>query len=426
MAMLVVTANWAIPDGSVAAPPRMSRLAHLLDEIRLAAVRAGVRHDGRYRPIERLVVVLAGDTIDGLVSGRWTDDVRPWHRSRAAAMRHVVVMQAAVRHARRPLAMLSSLARRGIAVPPADGRGRPLVRARVVVPVHVVVLAGDRDAALERLGGLAWSARRGIGIGSVWTGGGVGVTHGQACDPLMAGDDRPSLRESLAVDLLARFGAALAERPAAVAAGRTIVRALSDCEPLEMAWHLNRMVRAVARDGRDGLDPAWIIAAWRRSVDEWGRQARRAGCTDEHGEVAAIAAWMHAIDDDDSVGAAVREVVATLSATLPATASRAAIASQRSATRHTKRFLARTSFASGHVLCDDMGPWGSWGPGCRASRRRPPEGLRPFRPSSFPRLTRVDGVVWHGGGSVSGSRRRPIAPSASRSSKLPDLAARFS
>lgn len=321
--MLVVTANWAIPDGSVAAPPRMSRVAHLLDEIRLASVRAGVRHDGRYRPIERLVVVLAGDTIDGLVSGRWTDDVRPWHRSRAAAMRHVVVMQAAVRHARRPLAMLSSLARRGIAVPPADGRGRPLVRARVVVPVHVVVLAGDRDAALERLGGQAWSARRGIGIGSVWTGGGVGVTHGQACDPLMAGDDRPSLRESLAVDLLARFGAALAERPAAVAAGRTIVRALSDCEPLEMAWHLKHMVRALARDGRDGLDPAWIIAAWRRSVDEWGRQARRAGCTDEHGEVAAIAAWMHAIDDDDSVGAAVREVVATLSAPLPATASRA-------------------------------------------------------------------------------------------------------
>ncbi|MFY8222461.1 MAG: hypothetical protein ACOVJ6_11190 [Pirellulales bacterium] len=323
MAMLVVTANWAIPDGSVAAPPRMSRLAHLLDEIRLAAVRAGVRHDGRYRPIERLVVVLAGDTIDGLVSGRWTDDVRPWHRSRAAAMRHVVVMQAAVRHARRPLAMLSSLARRGIAVPPADGRGRPLVRARVVVPVHVVVLAGDRDAALERLGGQAWSARRGIGIGSMWTGGGVGVTHGQACDPLMAGDDRPSLRESLAVDLLARFGAALAERPAAVAAGRTIVRAPRDCEPLEMTWHLNRMVRALARDGRDGLDPAWIIAAWRRSVDEWGRQARRAGCTDEHGEVAAIAAWMHAIDDDDSVGAAVREVMATLSAPLPATASRA-------------------------------------------------------------------------------------------------------
>jgi hypothetical protein len=323
MAMLVVTANWAIPDGSVAAPPRMSRLAHLLDEIRLAAVRAGARHDGRYRPIERLVVVLAGDTIDSLVSGRWTDDVRPWQRSRASALRHEAVMQAAVRHARRPLAMLSCLARRGIAVPPADGRGRPMVGARVVVPVHVVVLAGDRDAMLERVGGQAWSARRGIGIGSGWNGGGVGVAHGQACDPLIAGDDRPTLRESLAVDLLARFGGAIAERPAALAAGRTIVRSLSNCEPLDMAWHLNGMVRALARDGRDGFDQAWIIAVWRRSVDEWVRQARRAGCTDEHGEVAAIAAWMHAIGDEAAAGATVREVVATLAAPLPATASRA-------------------------------------------------------------------------------------------------------
>jgi hypothetical protein len=323
MAMLVVTANWAIPDGSVAAQPRISRLAYLLDEIRLAAVRAGVRHDGRYRPIERLVVVLAGDTIDGLVSGRWTDGARPWQRSRASALRHEAVMQAAVRHARRPLAMLSCLARRGIAVPPADGRGRPMVRARVVVPVHVVVLAGDRDAMLERVGGQAWSARRGIGIGSVWNGGGVGVAHGQACDPLTAGDDRPTLRESLAVDLLARFGAAIAERPAAVAAGRTIVRALSDGEPLDMAWHLNGMVRALARDGRDGLDPAWIIAVWRRSVDEWVRQARRAGCTDEHGEVAAIAAWMHAIGDEAAGGATVRGIVATLATPLPALASRA-------------------------------------------------------------------------------------------------------
>jgi hypothetical protein len=160
----------------------------------------------------------------------------------------------------------------------------------------------------------------------VWNGGGVGVAHGQACDPLTAGDDRPTLRESLAVDLLARFGAAIAERPAAVAVGRTIVRALSDCEPLDMAWHLNGMVRGLVRDGHDGhdgLDPAWIISVWRRSVDEWVRQARRAGCTDEHGEVAAIAAWMHAIGDEAAANATVREVVATLTAPLPATASRA-------------------------------------------------------------------------------------------------------
>jgi len=315
--MLVVTANWAIPDGSVAAPPRAASITRLLDEIRLAAVRAGVRHDGRYRPIERLAVVLAGDTLDGHVSGMWAGDVRPWQRSRRAAMRHEAVLRGAARLGRRPIAALFRLARRGIAVPPADGRGRPMLQSRVVVPVHLAVLVGDRDAALEWLGGRGASPRRDVRFGSVWNGDGVTVAHGSACDPLTAGDDRPTLHESLAVDLLARFGTLLAERPGAAGAARRIVRCLADGHPLEMAARLGAVLRSLEQDG---VDAAWIAASWRRCVDGWERLARRTGCGNGHGELAAIAVWMHAIGTETVVGPAARAVVATLSSPLPAAA----------------------------------------------------------------------------------------------------------
>ncbi|MEI6240189.1 MAG: hypothetical protein WCR51_07355 [Planctomycetia bacterium] len=342
--MLVVTANWAIPDGSVAALPRAALHARLIDDIRRTAVRAGMRHDGRYRPIERLVVVLAGDTIDGLVSGRWTGDVRPWERGRRVTARHEEVFRAAARHAGRPLAALTRLARRGVVVPATDRRGRPVVGARIVVPVHLVILAGDRDAAFERLHGRAWSERRGIGIGSVWNGEGFAVTHGAACDPLTAGGDRPTLLESLAVDLLARFGATLAERAGVADAGRRIVRNLADGQPFDMPLRLSAALRAITQEGSDA---DWITAAWHRSVDRWDRAARRAGCGNGHDEVAAIASWMHALGDGAATRTAARTVVAALAASLPAAASR-----QRG---HRLTVLGHpaTSIdtAGGHVVC---------------------------------------------------------------------------
>lgn len=315
--MLVVTANWAIPDGSVASPPRAAAFTRLLAEMRRAAMRAGVRHDGRYRPIERLAVVLAGDTLDGHVSGLWTGEVRPWHRSRRAAMRREAVLHAAARIGRRPIAALRRLACRGIAVPPADGRGRPMLQAGIVVPVHLVVLVGDRDAALDKIGVQASSTRGAVRFGSIWNGEGVAVAHGSACDPLTAGDDRPTLHESLAVDLLARFGSLLAERAGAAVVMRNVIRVLADGHPLEMPARLGGVLRRL--DER-GLETAWIAASWRRCVDGWERLARHAGCGDGHGELAAIAGWMHAIGDATAVGPGVRAVVATLSAPLPAAA----------------------------------------------------------------------------------------------------------
>ena len=312
--MLVVTANWAISDGSVAAPPRLGLFTHLGDEIGRAAVRAGFRRDGRYRPVDRVVLVLAGDTFDGVGSDRWLGSVRPWERRREAVARHADVFRSVWRQARRPLAAIARLARQGVRVPAAGRHGRPEPAARTAVPVQVVILAGDRDAAIERFVGDASRGRRGIGIGSVWDGADVRVLHGAECDPLGCRDDGPTLLESMAVDLVARFGAALAARPSFRDRGRALVRMLADGQPLDMPLRLRAALpTAVTGAG----DETWVADTWRRSVERWAREARRWGCDDGHGNLEATAAWMHALGGVTGPQPAIRAVISALASPLP-------------------------------------------------------------------------------------------------------------
>ena len=61
--MLVVTANWAIGDGTLwRRPLRGWSLEHGVSSSD-SALRAGFRHDGHHRPLERLDIVFAGDTL---------------------------------------------------------------------------------------------------------------------------------------------------------------------------------------------------------------------------------------------------------------------------------------------------------------------------------------------------------------------------
>jgi len=312
--MLVATANWGLGDGRLAAAPDPSLPGRLSAEVHRAAWRAGFRHDGRYRPLERLVLVLAGDTFDTLVSDRWLDGVRPWERGRAAAARREDVLAAAWRAGRRHLAWVVRLARRGLVVPAADRRGRPLPAASVRVPTHVVVLTGDRDAALAACGP-ALADRGGIGVGSGWEADGVRVTHGAAFDPLGA-DDRdgaPTLLQSLAVDLMARFGAALRTRSGTAASGRRLMRLLADAAPLDAPQRL----AAVLAGWPPGESQA-VLSAWRASVERWGREARRLGCAEEPGVVDAIAGWLHAVAVAPPVSPPVRRVIEALVTPLPA------------------------------------------------------------------------------------------------------------
>lgn len=315
--MLVVTANWAIPDGSVAAAPRAGLFPRLFADLRRSALQAGLRRDGRYRPIERIVLVLAGDTFDVVLSGRWLDGVRPWERRRQAAERRDDALRAAWGLARRPLAAVSTLARRGLAVPVSDRHGRPLFAGTVAVPVRVVMLLGDRDAVLEDVGVHETARRHAVAIGSAWNGDGLHVVHGSTSDPLGVRDGGPTLLESLTVDLLARFGAVLAARPALARGGRKLVRMLADGPMLDMPLRLRATLDVELNEGK-APDP--IVSCWHRSVDRWVREARRVGCDDGHGTVEAIAAWMHSGLEKGPLRPATAAVLDTLSTKVPGAA----------------------------------------------------------------------------------------------------------
>ena len=176
--MLVVTANWAIADGTVHGAPPRAAVRAFFRELRRAAWRAGFRRDGRYRPIGSLQIVLAGDTFDGLASLQWHGDLRPWQggsRARAAAEQ---IAAAATRRGARLLAGLGRLCRDGLSVPQADSRGRPLPGTTSPAAVNVVCLVGDRDRVLDGAWFATLAGRYGISIGTEWASDTLIIRHG--------------------------------------------------------------------------------------------------------------------------------------------------------------------------------------------------------------------------------------------------------
>lgn len=293
--MLVVTANWAFTDGTVVAAAGRARAARAwLRGVRCAAIRSGFDRDGRYRPPEALDLVLAGDTFDCLVSNAWCGRDRPWHAgARAAEARRRVLLGCARRSA--PfLAALGTLARRGLCVPGADRLGRPSVAVEVRIPVRITLLPGDRDPAVAEATGEI--AARAATVAPCWTDGAVFVGHGHEFDPAchvpsgVAGADRPpTLAESVIVDLVVPFADAVGRRSAN--AGLVAAVAASSIAALPGV-----IARWMVADGDGDAGRGDVVAAWRRAVDAWLRQARRAPpeCGLPASPLESLADWLHA------------------------------------------------------------------------------------------------------------------------------------
>jgi hypothetical protein len=275
--MLVVTSNWGLTDGTLAGGAAGATAHRLRAEVRRAAWRCGMRRDGRYRPIEAVDLVLAGDTFDWLTSREWTGAVKPWQAGPRAAAARDRVVEASARRGCRLRATLADWARRGIAVPPADRRGRPVPAAHVRVPVRVTALRGDRDRWLDRLPAAATRLLPGVAVGISWFDDGVTVLHGDALDPLHeACDVEPSLGESLTVDLIATFGVALDGLPAVRSRAATLVRRLGTGAVIDAP---DRLVAWLDADEEGGRMPVAsrrrLVGLWNESVGRWHKEARR-------------------------------------------------------------------------------------------------------------------------------------------------------
>ena len=284
--MLVVTSNWALGDGTLV-PAAAAWHGMLSAAIHRAVLRAGVRSDGSYRPIDRLDLVLAGDTFDWLLSAEWQSGLKPWHGTAAARETAARVARRSVQSARRLLGPVIHWARHGLPVPVA-ARGRP-GRAQVSIPVGVTLLAGDRDAAVDDYVGRRHD-RQPVTVGSRWDDGRVTIRHGHDLDPacrpagdrLPARDRPPTLAESVAVDLVGRFAATA--KPVVTGAWR-LVRSLAAVGPIG--------IPAVMAAHVSGVDGRGVAEIWRQCVDAWWHEARRSvpTCEVEFDAVDAFAGW---------------------------------------------------------------------------------------------------------------------------------------
>ncbi len=320
--MLVVTANWGLTDGSLGGHGPASANAWL-ERIRAAVVRAGWGPAGRYRPVERLTLVLAGDTFDVLFSERWAGRVKPWHGGRHGREARLGVAARAVAAARRPIATLRRWIRQGLAVPAADRRGRPVETIRARVEVDVVALAGDRDGDLASwAGGSIW---RGFHLGSAWCDDRHAISHGHEFDPIrfteggnaLRQDAGPTLAESVVVDLIVPFAVTVRSMPGEWELAKPMMTALAAADLGGVVPLIAKLIGGSAASGRSAL-----ATGWRRAVDGWVAAVRREPPQHEAGFDAPIeiAAWFATAGGPDPIGlvpASIRWLAAAAPSAVP-------------------------------------------------------------------------------------------------------------
>lgn len=297
--MLVCSANWLLPDGSLTRPVAGAEVAAFLRDIAVLAGRAGFRRDGSYRPIERVDFVFAGDMLDLLSSDRWSEDVRPWDGTRASAEVTTMIAADCLRRGRRAMAALRRLQRRGISVPMATPRRRPCERRRCRVPVRMVVVTGDRDeggfASLAEplaMPDLPWPPAVGTRWGDDVD---VLVSHGHEFDPAASCDAAaarpPTVSESLSLGLIGRFVRYV--RPSAHCPWSALLaRDAARSHPLTL---LSVVAARIARHEGRTRHLTTLRTHWGQSIRAWHRDARRVPprvCESQSDVTDCLAGWL--------------------------------------------------------------------------------------------------------------------------------------
>ena len=149
--MLVILSDLHLNDGTTGATPPPAALALFVERLKELALAASWRTDGAYRPIERLDLVLLGDTLDLLHSARWSarPGVRPWGNLQSPEMVDQVtkITSDILSQNQESLAILRSLATEGdLTLPPMLRTARPASDAdNQPVSVRLHYMVGNHD-----------------------------------------------------------------------------------------------------------------------------------------------------------------------------------------------------------------------------------------------------------------------------------------
>ena len=232
--MLAIISDLHINDGTTGQLLPAAAIDLVCERLCDLAWRASWRSDGCYRPIDRIDLVLLGDTLDLMGSRRWlAAPCRPWddHQSPAVIDAVTGIVEETLRRNVDCIRTLRSLATEStVSLPPATAAGQPVLEAEelpVAICTHYMV--GDRDWPLHIKGTqydlIRHKVTHHLGLVTPYNKPfphepaeceqlqealrqhRVLARHGDIFDPLSFADDRDcaSLDGVLAIELIARF-----------------------------------------------------------------------------------------------------------------------------------------------------------------------------------------------------------------------------
>lgn len=239
--MLVIISDLHLTDGTSGETIRSGAFRVFRERLNDLAYDASWRADGKYKPIERVDLVLLGDILDLIRSTKWlaAKHPRPWSDPQKPdfAEKFRAITEAILQKNAKSLAILKSFNDgKTITVPPATQDGKlvgvsrdPADKKRQPVAVHIHYLVGNHDwfyhltgAAFDPIRQLVVEAmgldnspnepfphdpQESSVLGAVYREHQVFARHGDIFDPFNYEGDRDSssLGDAIVVELLNRF-----------------------------------------------------------------------------------------------------------------------------------------------------------------------------------------------------------------------------
>jgi len=149
--MLVIISDLHLTDDTSGKTIRENAFGVFRERLRDMAFDASWRSDGKYKPIEKLDVLLLGDILDVIRSSRWIGaGIRPWNQPSDPLFSKTVaeITQAILAKNAKSVEILRSLSNGTIlTLPPATAEGKPElgVRERVPISVRLHAMVGNHD-----------------------------------------------------------------------------------------------------------------------------------------------------------------------------------------------------------------------------------------------------------------------------------------
>jgi UDP-2,3-diacylglucosamine pyrophosphatase LpxH len=155
--MLVIISDLHLNDGTAGGVLNAGAVDMFAERLCDLAARASWRTDGRYRPVDRIDLLLLGDVLDLLQSRRWLDSgTRPWEDPQSPKVAETVtaIVDGILQQNRNAISVLRSLYGEGaIHIPAANQAGEPVYGGEGhSVAVRTFYMVGNRDWLLHLSG----------------------------------------------------------------------------------------------------------------------------------------------------------------------------------------------------------------------------------------------------------------------------------